>query len=56
VWERLLALSPPEHHEVLRLRRPGLTMAEVAGRTGLHQGSVRRIPRRLARRAAYRGS
>ena len=56
LWERLLALCPPEHHEVLRLRRLGLTMAEVAERTGLHEGSVRRILRRLARHVAYQES
>jgi RNA polymerase sigma-70 factor (ECF subfamily) len=56
LWERLLALCPPEHHEVLRLRRAGLTLEEVAERTGLHEGSVRRILRRLARHIAYQGS
>jgi RNA polymerase sigma-70 factor (ECF subfamily) len=52
-WERLLELCPPEHHEVLRLRRDGLTRGEIAARTGLHEGSVRRILRRLAREAAF---
>jgi RNA polymerase sigma-70 factor (ECF subfamily) len=55
VWEKLLALSPPRHHEVLRLRRSGLTLREVAERTGLHEGSVRRFLRQLARQAAFRG-
>ncbi len=49
LWERMLALCPPEHHEVLRLRRQGLLLADIAARTGLHEGSVRRILRRLAR-------
>jgi RNA polymerase sigma factor (sigma-70 family) len=52
LWERMLALCPPEHHALLRLRRLGLPLAEVASRTGLHEGSVRRILRRLARRLA----
>jgi RNA polymerase sigma factor (sigma-70 family) len=52
LWERMLALCPPEHHALLRLRRLGLPLNEVAARTGLHEGSVRRILRRLARRLA----
>jgi RNA polymerase sigma factor (sigma-70 family) len=55
VWERLLALCPPGHRDVLRLRRLGLSRAEVAERTGLHEGSVRRILRRLARAVAFPG-
>jgi RNA polymerase sigma-70 factor (ECF subfamily) len=50
LWERMLALSPPTHQEVLRLRRQGWTLAEVAARTGLHPSSVRRILYDLARR------
>jgi RNA polymerase sigma-70 factor (ECF subfamily) len=52
LWEKMLALCPPEHHEVLRLRRQGLLLHEIATRTGLHEGSVRRILRRLARQLA----
>jgi RNA polymerase sigma-70 factor (ECF subfamily) len=52
VWEKLLALCPPDHHDVLRLRRQGLQLAEIAARTGLHEGSVRRILRKLARQLA----
>jgi RNA polymerase sigma-70 factor (ECF subfamily) len=52
LWERMLALCPPAHHEVLRLKRQGLPLAEVAARTGLHEGSIRRILRTLARRLA----
>jgi RNA polymerase sigma-70 factor (ECF subfamily) len=52
LWERLLALCPAEHHELLRLRRQGLAVAEVAARVGLHEGSVRRVLRGLARRLA----
>jgi RNA polymerase sigma-70 factor (ECF subfamily) len=54
LWERMLALCPPEHHELLRLRRTGLRLVEVASRTGMHEGSVRRILRRLARQLALR--
>lgn len=54
LWDKMLRLCPPEHHEVLRLRREGLLLAEIAARTGLHEGSVRRILRRLARELALR--
>ena len=52
LWERMLALCPPEYHELLRLRRQGLLLREIAARTGLHEGSVRRIFRQLARQLA----
>jgi RNA polymerase sigma-70 factor (ECF subfamily) len=52
LWERVLALVPPAHHELLRLRRQGFTMEEIAARTGLHEGSVRRVFRQLARHLA----
>ena len=54
LWDRLLAICPPEHHAILYLRRQGLPLEEVAARTGLHEGSVRRILRRLARELALR--
>ena len=60
LWEQLLELCPPAHQEVLRLKREGALTAEIAARTGLHEGSVRRIlntlERRLARRQGDRGS
>jgi RNA polymerase sigma-70 factor (ECF subfamily) len=52
LWETLLQICPPEHRDVLRLRREGLALAEIAARTGLHEGSVRRILRRLSRELA----
>jgi RNA polymerase sigma-70 factor (ECF subfamily) len=54
LWEQLLDLCPPAHREVLRLKREGALTAEVAARTGLHEGSVRRILNTLARRLARR--
>ncbi len=51
-WRRLVALCPPEHLDILHLRRDGLMLDEIAARTGLHEGSVRRVLRRLARRHA----
>ena len=53
LWERMLALCPPEHHDVLRLKRQGLRLDDIAARTGLHEGSVRRILRKLARQLAF---
>ena len=54
LWTTMLDLCPPEHHPVLILRREGLPLAEIAARTGLHEGSVRRILRRLARELALK--
>ncbi len=54
LWEELLALCPPERRELLELKRQGLRLAEIAERTGLHEGSVRRILYELARRLAAR--
>jgi RNA polymerase sigma factor (sigma-70 family) len=54
LWTTMLDLCPPEHHPVLVLRREGLPLAEIAARTGLHEGSVRRILRRLARELALK--
>jgi RNA polymerase sigma-70 factor (ECF subfamily) len=52
LWDRLLALCPPAHHEILRLKRQGLPLADIAARTGVHPDSVRRILRTLARQLA----
>lgn len=52
LWERLLQSCPPAHREVVQLRASGHRLAEIAARTGLHEGSVRRILYDLARRLA----
>lgn len=52
LWHQLLALCPPAHHELLRLKRQGLPLEEIARRTGLHPSSVRRILYDLARQLA----
>jgi RNA polymerase sigma-70 factor (ECF subfamily) len=52
LWARLVALCPPAHREVLLLKRQGCALTEIAARTGLHEGSVRRILYDLARRFA----
>jgi RNA polymerase sigma factor (sigma-70 family) len=50
--QRMLALCPPAHREIIRLRLRGIPVAEIATRTGLHVGSVHRILHDLACRAA----
>jgi RNA polymerase sigma-70 factor (ECF subfamily) len=55
LWQQLLAISDPEHHELLRLKRDGFSVAEIAERTGFHADSVHRILRQLARQLAERG-
>jgi DNA-directed RNA polymerase specialized sigma24 family protein len=52
LWDRMLALCSPDHRKLLLLKRQGLSLVDIALRTGLHEGSVRRIFRRLARRLA----
>jgi RNA polymerase sigma-70 factor (ECF subfamily) len=54
LWEEMLAMCPPAHQELLRLKRQGCSLAEIAERTGLHPSSVRRILYDLARRMAAR--
>jgi RNA polymerase sigma-70 factor (ECF subfamily) len=54
LWEQLLELCPPAHREVLRLKREGALTGEVAARTGLNEGSVRRILNALYKRLARR--
>jgi RNA polymerase sigma-70 factor (ECF subfamily) len=49
LWERLLRACPPAHREVVRLRAEGFRIREIASRTSLHEGSVRRILYDLAR-------
>ena len=49
LWDRLLAVCPPAHRQILRLRLEGKTLAEIADRCGLHEGSVRRILYGLAK-------
>jgi RNA polymerase sigma factor (sigma-70 family) len=55
LWERLLALCPPAHRQLLVLKRQGFSSAEIAAHTGLHEGSVRRLLRDLARQLAFQG-
>jgi RNA polymerase sigma factor (sigma-70 family) len=53
LWETLLANCPAKYHELLRLKRQGLTIDAIAAQTGMHEGSIRRIIRQLARKMAF---
>jgi RNA polymerase sigma-70 factor (ECF subfamily) len=53
LWDNMLAVCPPEHRELLYLKRQGLGLATIAARTGLHVDSVRRVLRQLARKIAF---
>jgi RNA polymerase sigma-70 factor (ECF subfamily) len=55
LWDRLLTLCPPQHRGLLALKRQGLSLADLAARTGLHESSVRRILYDLAARLAAEG-
>jgi RNA polymerase sigma-70 factor (ECF subfamily) len=52
--DRLMELCQPSHRDLVRLRAMGLSMAEIADRSGYHEGSVRRIFAELERRFAAR--
>src|SRR3954451_14333915 len=52
LWMMLRDLCRPAHRDLLQLKRQGFPIAEIAARTGLHEGSVRRILYNLARRLA----
>jgi RNA polymerase sigma factor (sigma-70 family) len=52
LWKQMIEQCPPAHREVLILKRQGLFLSEIAARTGLHEGSIRRILYDLARRMA----
>jgi RNA polymerase sigma factor (sigma-70 family) len=52
LWERMLELCRPEHRPILHLKRQGLSLDEIAGQTGLHKSSIRRILYDLARQLA----
>jgi RNA polymerase sigma-70 factor (ECF subfamily) len=54
LWSRILDACPPAHRDLVRLRVQGLTLDEIAARSGLHEGSVRRIFYDLSRRLALR--
>jgi RNA polymerase sigma-70 factor (ECF subfamily) len=50
--QRMLAACSPAHREIVRLRMRGVSVAEIAARTGMHVGSVHRVLQALAWRVA----
>lgn len=48
LWNKLLTACPPEHHDLLTLRRQGFSNVEIGEQLGMHAGSVRRLLRELA--------
>jgi len=54
LWQRMLALCPPAHQQMLHLKREGCSLTEIAQRTGYHESSVRRIFYDLARKVAVK--
>ena len=55
LWERLLEECSPAHRAILKMKRDQVPLAEIARRTGLHEGSVRRILYDLARKVTRPG-
>lgn len=49
-WNELISLCEPEHRLIVELKQQGASLDEIAGRTGFHKSSVRRILYDLARR------
>jgi RNA polymerase sigma-70 factor (ECF subfamily) len=56
LWDRMQHLCPPQHRQILHFKQQGLSLEEIAGRTGLHPSSVRRVMYDLARRLALQSS
>jgi len=52
LWHQMVEVCPAEHYQLLALKRQGTSIAEIAERTNLHEGSVRRILYDVARRVA----
>jgi RNA polymerase sigma-70 factor (ECF subfamily) len=52
LWHQMVEACPAEHYQLLALKRQGASIAEIAERTNLHEGSVRRILYDVARRVA----
>jgi len=52
LWKNIMQLCPPEHREILQMKRDGAANADVAAQMGLHEGSVRRILCNVAQKLA----
>jgi RNA polymerase sigma factor (sigma-70 family) len=54
LWQQMVEACPAAHYELLTLKHQGASIAEIAERTKLHEGSVRRILYDIAKRVAAR--
>jgi RNA polymerase sigma factor (sigma-70 family) len=54
LWQQMVEACPAAHYELLTLKHQGASIAEIAERTQLHEGSVRRILYDIAKRVAAR--
>ncbi len=52
LWQQMIEVCPSAHYRLLAMKREGATIAEIARRSNLHEGSVRRILYDVARRVA----
>jgi RNA polymerase sigma factor (sigma-70 family) len=52
LWQQMVDSCPSAHHELLKLKRQGASIAEIAEQTKLHEGSVRRILYEISRRVS----
>ncbi len=55
LWQQISALCPPEYRPVLLLKHQGMAIEDIARRTNLHPGSIRRILRNLASQISVTG-
>ena len=54
LWQQMVEACPSAHYELLSMKHQGASIAEIAERTQLHAGSVRRILYDIAKRVASR--
>jgi RNA polymerase sigma factor (sigma-70 family) len=54
LWQQLVEACPAAHYELLAMKHQGASIAEIADRTQLHAGSVRRILYDIAKRVTSR--
>ena len=54
LWQQMVEACPAAHFELLTLKHQGASIAEIAERTHLHEGSVRRILYDIAKRVSAR--
>jgi RNA polymerase sigma factor (sigma-70 family) len=54
LWRQMLDVCPPDHYQVLFLKRQGASLEEIALKTGMHKGSVRRILYEISRAVTRR--